>query len=509
MNAMKFIVHPLQRDRRVQRALRQRFVAGGFFKVVRRNNSPLQTSLIRTGPCIRHPKLPFNTALKEQHTLNDNVYISRSEFQKFTRRIVSRAQHDPNFSLRYERQALEDCRRYIRTMKVMARSRDDRRVMSEFARRSQFLASHLFPPLALEEWLQEEVVQGVAARLGSGYPAEEMKNILETLLLPSEPSSMQQRRLAILKLSLSIQRKAAWRQVIGSSAKRPPPALRRAIVRFHDRYAWLPDHYCRRQYESIEKIRKELATLTRQPVRRWIIEMRQTQRAHQASYHTLSRSLRIPSSLQALIEATRLIAVLRLIRLEVLSHAVFLLQATFARIESSYKLPSITDMYYWEILDVLDGKSVDSLDIRRRRHGFGLSVIGRDIYPMSSQQAAKLERLIAGKIEGKKQVAGQIACNGWVRGIARVLSTGAEAKRVRRGDILITSMTTPDFVPAMERAAAFVTDEGGISCHAAIVSREMNKPCVIGTKIATQVFKDGDRVEVDANKGIVRKLDLP
>ena len=58
----------------------------------------------------------------------------------------------------------------------------------------------------------------------------------------------------------------------------------------------------------------------------------------------------------------------------------------------------------------------------------------------------------------------------------------------------------------MEKALAIVTDEGGITCHAAIVAREMNKPCVIGTKIATKVFHHGDIIEVDANKGIVRKI---
>jgi len=67
-------------------------------------------------------------------------------------------------------------------------------------------------------------------------------------------------------------------------------------------------------------------------------------------------------------------------------------------------------------------------------------------------------------------------------------------------------MTTPDFVPAMKLAAAFVTDEGGIGCHAAILARELKVPCVIGTRFATQVFKDGDMVEVDAEKGIVKKI---
>lgn len=72
------------------------------------------------------------------------------------------------------------------------------------------------------------------------------------------------------------------------------------------------------------------------------------------------------------------------------------------------------------------------------------------------------------------------------------------------GDVLVTCMTTPDFLSIMKKSAAFVTDEGGITCHAAIVARELKKPCIIGTKIATQVLHDGDEVEVDAEKGIVR-----
>lgn len=79
-------------------------------------------------------------------------------------------------------------------------------------------------------------------------------------------------------------------------------------------------------------------------------------------------------------------------------------------------------------------------------------------------------------------------------------------KKVKKGDILVSPMTTSAFMPAIKKATAIVTDEGGITCHAAIVSRELNTPCIIGTKIATQVLKDGDIVEVDANKGIVRLI---
>ena len=79
--------------------------------------------------------------------------------------------------------------------------------------------------------------------------------------------------------------------------------------------------------------------------------------------------------------------------------------------------------------------------------------------------------------------------------------------KLKEGEILVTTMTSVDFIAVMERASAFVTNEGGITSHASIIAREMNKPCVIGTKVATKVFKDGDKVEVDANKGIIKKID--
>jgi pyruvate,water dikinase len=78
--------------------------------------------------------------------------------------------------------------------------------------------------------------------------------------------------------------------------------------------------------------------------------------------------------------------------------------------------------------------------------------------------------------------------------------------KVKMGDIIVSPMTTPNYITAMRRAGAFVTDEGGVLCHAAIISREMNKPCVVGTKYATKVFKDGDIVEVNGEPGIVSKI---
>lgn len=105
------------------------------------------------------------------------------------------------------------------------------------------------------------------------------------------------------------------------------------------------------------------------------------------------------------------------------------------------------------------------------------------------------------------EIKGQTACRGQVRGIVRVVSDPHDDRGFQDGDILVTSMTRPEFVPIMKKAGAVVTNEGGITCHAAIISRELKIPCIIGTKIATKAFKDGDLVEVDADSGVVRIIE--
>ena len=104
------------------------------------------------------------------------------------------------------------------------------------------------------------------------------------------------------------------------------------------------------------------------------------------------------------------------------------------------------------------------------------------------------------------ELKGRSAFLGKVTGIAKVVKRNDQLNKVKAGDILIAPMTLPEFLPAMKLAGAFVTDEGGITAHAAIIARELKKPCIIGTKFATHVFRDGDLIEVDAYKGIVRRV---
>ena len=93
-----------------------------------------------------------------------------------------------------------------------------------------------------------------------------------------------------------------------------------------------------------------------------------------------------------------------------------------------------------------------------------------------------------------------------IQGKAQIILHKDQVHLFKSGNILITIMTTPLFLPAMKKASAIITNEGGLTCHAAITARELGIPCIIGTKIATKIFKDNDLIEVDAEKGIIRKI---
>ena len=101
------------------------------------------------------------------------------------------------------------------------------------------------------------------------------------------------------------------------------------------------------------------------------------------------------------------------------------------------------------------------------------------------------------------EIVGTIANNGKVVGQVKIILKASDLGK-SKNFVLVAPMTTPDLMPAIRRAIAVITDEGGITSHAAIISREMGIPCIIGTRIATKVLKDGDLVEVDANKGIIK-----
>lgn len=154
-----------------------------------------------------------------------------------------------------------------------------------------------------------------------------------------------------------------------------------------------------------------------------------------------------------------------------------------------------------------EGPSTELIATLRDRLQTGCALFDQVVYQnqewIDAMQAAEVQFSIVKSTE-IHELTGRIACHGQATGRVRVILLKKDVGLLEDGEILVSTMTTPDFVPAIKKCSAIITDEGGITCHAAIVSRELGKPCIIGTKIATKVLKDGDVVEVDAEKGVVR-----
>ena len=167
-----------------------------------------------------------------------------------------------------------------------------------------------------------------------------------------------------------------------------------------------------------------------------------------------------------------------------------------------------------EILDALKGK-LGSNDLKtnaKRREQMNLVIfagLGNGVFfTEESEDIETLKRLMIPQVDkADREIKGQVGNKGKYTGTARIIMNTHDFSKMQAGDVLVSTMTTPDFVVLMHKAGAIVTDIGGMLCHAAIVSREINKPCVIGTKFATQILHDGDLVEVDADNGIVRILE--
>ena len=201
------------------------------------------------------------------------------------------------------------------------------------------------------------------------------------------------------------------------------------------------------------------------------------------------------------------------LRTECIDH-MMLVNSAFKSVMSSLvkkldlTVEAVLHMTYEEIISSLElGKLSIGKDlvVERLNNGYAYLIAPNGSYLVTGEDVDTLHQLVIPKVEEEKitEIKGQSAFKGKVTGIARVILDRRQSKDLQEGEILVTTMTSPEFVPAMKIAGGIVTNEGGILCHAAIMSRELRKPCIIGTKIATDAIKTGQKITLDADKGII------
>ena len=159
-----------------------------------------------------------------------------------------------------------------------------------------------------------------------------------------------------------------------------------------------------------------------------------------------------------------------------------------------------------ELMQVMAGNhSVSSVELEKRMQWCAITRADKPlkvnfIYDKNIYSKLVLSAIVQDITEFK----GSIAFKGVVQGRVKIVNTIDDMKKFEEGDILVSIQSSPSLMPAIIICSAIVTDEGGIMCHASVISRELKKPCIIGTRIATKVLKDGDTIEVNADDGIVK-----
>jgi len=167
-----------------------------------------------------------------------------------------------------------------------------------------------------------------------------------------------------------------------------------------------------------------------------------------------------------------------------------------------------------EMLNLFDGFRLSDAEIKNRARAYLMMFNNNKIDYYEGETAEKMiKEFTDDQNLSKSELKGVIASKGKAVGKARIIEYNFNFEKskktidaMKKDEILIAEVTSPEYMVACQKAAAIVTNQGGMLSHAAVVSREMDIPCVVGTGNATAVFKTGDMVEVDADNGVVRKI---
>lgn len=284
------------------------------------------------------------------------------------------------------------------------------------------------------------------------------------------------------------------------------------LAQYRDRHFWITNNYVRAEVLPIAYFKKELRAwqLSKKNLSVELKRIQDTPRRNLLKKQELFRRFSFSSELRTLIRISEAFSWWQDERKKATYFNIHIGTTMLGEVarRTGYETELLKYCVASEIPQVLAHRRPTMQDLRQRHRGC-VYVATRDGYVLETgKRVEEIRRVMLGNVSMRdvQDIRGLSACLGRAVGTVKIVQSATEIGKVQKGDVLVAVMTRPDYVPAMRKAAAIVTNEGGVTSHAAIVSRELGVPCIIGTKIATEVFKDGDVVEVNANHGWVRKV---
>jgi len=414
---------------------------------------------------------------------NEVCYINETKWNEFVFSLKSKYLDTPKNYARFEKLFMQAGNNYMKTAEKIAESdiqkasnEELKRLYLDYLNKNIKYGPFIWMQFIINNFFADKAKEIIMSKVGSDN--RQLHDFVDVALRPGKKAAaLQLSEIAAKWLSLSEKE----RMESYEKFKWVP------CLDIHNR-PWTKEEFFSRIRE-FKKVDKELTV----------------------SYGELLKKIKPTVTEQYILDATKRLSYLKDLKDDFRRQGVMHGQKLFQEIarRMDVELVDISYMLEEEVLDFLGGgKRISRNIVEERKKGFV-------VYFSDSRVICKSGKYIDSTLSDlgivtlekfSEEVKGTTASAGIAKGIVKIVKGVSDLAKVKKGDIMVAVTTHPDYVPAMRRTAGIVTDEGGITSHAAIVARELGIPCIVGTHHATKSLKDGDEVEIDGNAGFVRKI---
>lgn len=429
----------------------------------------------------------------------DHVVTSKKELEEFRKKAWEKFQKEPDFVLRFMNQLYEQNREHILLWREIAKTdysqQTQEQLLEAYNTYVEQLLSYspaIYLPLALEPVLSDE-----CWKLLKQKTPQKAQEWYDCIMTPVKESEIIEERKSFLRIAQKWNKKKNEKEIkqeLKDHVERFSFLKRKDMfMEFFDEKYYLEEmKRCRNSEEELLSLESE------------------TEKKKKEFQEVLDLFKEDPFA-QILFKTTNEAIFFRTWRTERFSQSSSYIVSLFQEIAHCLRLQDYHDILYLlppELVDLLkNNKLVNQRLIEQRKEAFTYITFGsKEQLVLQGKDAQEPLTYLHLFDTSHDNIRGTPAFKGNVQGKVVVITHRDQWPSIQHAEILVIHTTTPDIVPYLKKVKGIVTEEGGILSHASVISREMKIPCVIGTKIATKAFKSGDVVEVDAEKGIVRKI---
>ena len=455
-------------------------------------------------------KAEINTVLCNRTFLNHMMYWKAAEYNRFEKEIIDHLKKDDGWFERYCRRELKECEflygKGLKLKKIDWRKKSDaelKKYLTDILDKYRSLACAWYAQYPLDEYFEGAIEKKLMEYISSGD--SDFRKLVLVFTDPEKATEVSQERMALLKIAEVFLKK-------GEALNKLSDKSKSAIEKHLNRYAYINRGLATSKPYSFEDILKRLKEIKKQidgGVKFKDTLYSASEKKVEDEYKSALKKIKPKADFLKLIKKAKHHSYLRNRRVEAFFNADF--GASFLYFEiarrANFNPDEIMEITDEEMFGALEGKALpDKKEMALRHKDYAMIVRNSKTKLITDPEEIKeLEKIYFVDTVKVEEIKGRVACmGGIIRGKAKVCLDKKDISKVKKGDILVAQFTTPDFVVAMEKAVAIVADQGGLSSHAAIVSRELGVPCVMDTKNGTRIIHDNDLIEVNAKTGVIK-----